>query len=947
MQLLPQLGGQVLLQGLSLAVHCGSLDSQLQEELKGGKHMSVSQLLGTVQLVEKGNNATCARRDLFTSQLTREHPVPFFQFLDICARSEQLDELRMLPLLHLFQNGSSRIGTKGLAELLSSPAAAAALGSALCSCVKLCVRHARQYDASNAPLAAAGDPLQGDERTAAPYPMSARVLLAALSSLGRASKAGVAVRSAVTRRTVALARPAQRRTLTKTAVAFDPQELQNIPKEVLLGGAAALAGLVGLIGYAAANNPAADMAGGEAAAAESAQAAAPAPLPRVNAVLVFGASGKLGRKVMERLVRSGRTVIAAVRSADKAAEVFEAAGLKEGYQQPSGNGSGSFGILITAAGVDVTNPATLSAELFEGVTQVVSALGPVAGRLPDGSFGYIDGMSPERVETQGMANIVAALAKHAPGVASAGSGISSSSILPMASAEDLAAWERLDDVIMGGNSSSALEAAADGSGAVWKGDLVVEGGGFCGARTKALDMDLSGYDGLQLRVKGDGQIFKFNIKTDQDATPESTYQATFDTSPEGDWTTVRLPWSSFVPVKQAQSDPNRGPLDPARISKLGLVLSSFVPVKQAQSDPTRGPLDPSCINKLGLVLSRFEFNKAPNPSYRPGKFQLAIDGSGISAYKAPRPAVVAISSAGVERNAIIGDDAAARKADIPIIQLNPGGVLNWKYEAECVLRASGLPYTVIRCTGLDDKGIEGPALLEADQGDTLIGVISRDEAADTVLAALARPEAANKTLELRRGEGAEAKGKSMNEARFNRLFLKLALDRNRWRVGLQPFPRAVPPPPPPSEERTKEILADPRVQAVKEWESKAKEAEGVKEKELAKANASTGAAVVQQTPDSLPPDSPYAGRYLVHFNTGQIAHVRPERLLPVFQQPKLVLVTAATEDYRRLARSQVSSSDVVLELGCSYGMATNMLAEHAAAVVGTDNSEEAVAEVGK
>lgn len=72
-----------------------------------------------------------------------------------------------------------------------------------------------------------------------------------------------------------------------------------------------------------------------------------------------------------------------------------------------------------------------------------------------------------------------------------------------------------------------------------------------------------------------------------------------------------------------------------------------------------------------------------------------------------------------------------------------------------------------------------------------------------------------------------------------------------------------------------------------------------------KSDRSTGAAVVQQTPDSLPPDSPYAGRYLVHFNTGQIAHVRPERLLPVFQQPKLILVTAATEDYRRLARSQV------------------------------------------
>jgi hypothetical protein len=74
-----------------------------------------------------------------------------------------------------------------------------------------------------------------------------------------------------------------------------------------------------------------------------------------------------------QLVRSGRTVIAAVRSADKAFEVFEAAGLKEGYQQPAQDGSsssGSGGILITAAGVDVTDAATLTAELFEGVTQV-------------------------------------------------------------------------------------------------------------------------------------------------------------------------------------------------------------------------------------------------------------------------------------------------------------------------------------------------------------------------------------------------------------------------------------------------------------------------------------------------------------------------------------------------------------------------------------------------
>jgi uncharacterized protein YbjT (DUF2867 family) len=62
-------------------------------------------------------------------------------------------------------------------------------------------------------------------------------------------------------------------------------------------------------------------------------------------------------------------------------------------------------------------------------------------------------------------------------------------------------------------------------------------------------------------------------------------------------------------------------------------------------------------------------------------------------------AALLLLGTGVERNAIIGDDAAARKRDIPIVQLNPGGVLNYKYDAECALRASGLPYTIIRCTG--------------------------------------------------------------------------------------------------------------------------------------------------------------------------------------------------------------------------------------------------------
>ena len=46
-----------------------------------------------------------------------------------------------------------------------------------------------------------------------------------------------------------------------------------------------------------------------------------------------------------------------------------------------------------------------------------------------------------------------------------------------------------------------------------------------------LKVDLSEYTGIQLRVKGDGQIYKVNLKTsDRPDNPEDTYAATFATS---------------------------------------------------------------------------------------------------------------------------------------------------------------------------------------------------------------------------------------------------------------------------------------------------------------------------------------------------------------------------------------------------------------------------------
>ena len=78
--------------------------------------------------------------------------------------------------------------------------------------------------------------------------------------------------------------------------------------------------------------------------------------------------------------------------------------------------------------------------------------------------------------------------------------------------------------------------------------------------------------------------------------------------------------------------------------------------------------------------------------------------------------MVLVSSAGVERNAIIGDDVELRKKDIPIVQLNPGGTLNYKYQAEAAVRASGYPYSVIRSTG--ERGCRGG---RGAAGETVLG----------------------------------------------------------------------------------------------------------------------------------------------------------------------------------------------------------------------------------
>lgn len=157
-----------------------------------------------------------------------------------------------------------------------------------------------------------------------------------------------------------------------------------------------------------------------------------------------------------------------------------------------------------------------------------------------------------------------------------------------------AVWGALDDVVMGGVSASSFRKV--GASAVFAGMVsTANSGGFASVRTRNFDppLDWSGFDGVKLRVRGDGQRYKFMLR--QDTTWDSVaYCYSFDTV-DREWTTVQIPFAALTPVFRARTLSNAPSLDLSRI----------------------------CA--LQLMLSKFEYDGGLNPTFQPGAFQLQIE----------------------------------------------------------------------------------------------------------------------------------------------------------------------------------------------------------------------------------------------------------------------------------------------------------------------------------
>ena len=144
-------------------------------------------------------------------------------------------------------------------------------------------------------------------------------------------------------------------------------------------------------------------------------------------------------------------------------------------------------------------------------------------------------------------------------------------IFDFAEAGEVANWYAINDGVMGGMSRGGMQATSEGTAAFTGHISLQNNGGFASVRSRPAAYDLAGFDGIALRVRGDGKGYKLRLRTDPDF-DGVTYEAAF--TPERDtWAAVRVPLGAFVPVFRGRMLSNVPPLDPSQIKTLGLLVS--------------------------------------------------------------------------------------------------------------------------------------------------------------------------------------------------------------------------------------------------------------------------------------------------------------------------------------------------------------------------------------
>ena len=137
--------------------------------------------------------------------------------------------------------------------------------------------------------------------------------------------------------------------------------------------------------------------------------------------------------------------------------------------------------------------------------------------------------------------------------------------------DSVAHWSPINDGVMGGVSSSAFRFDPAGH-ALFTGNVSFENnGGFASARCQRSDLGRRDVVAYLLDVRGDGQRYKLNLRTDT-GFDGINYQAHFD-APAGNWSKRRLTSADFRATWRGRPVPDAPALDATAVRQIGLMIA--------------------------------------------------------------------------------------------------------------------------------------------------------------------------------------------------------------------------------------------------------------------------------------------------------------------------------------------------------------------------------------
>ncbi len=132
-------------------------------------------------------------------------------------------------------------------------------------------------------------------------------------------------------------------------------------------------------------------------------------------------------------------------------------------------------------------------------------------------------------------------------------------------------WRIVNDDVMGGISTSTISFTKTGT-AVFKGDVSLENnGGFASVRIGPRPFKLGDASGLVIRLKGDGKKYQIRVR-ESEMFDGISYRHLFVTRTDI-WETIRVPFSTFVPVFRGRVLTDKPLVSPAKIKQIGFLIA--------------------------------------------------------------------------------------------------------------------------------------------------------------------------------------------------------------------------------------------------------------------------------------------------------------------------------------------------------------------------------------